>query len=102
MCYLLIHILKITMSAGRSVIIHQTSAFVVLLCWHLTLLLSNFCWWKCKVRFFLPAQSNFATLLITHCWFLKAVQLYTVELSKPSFNSGLSRNDKGIVKSSVS
>jgi len=39
----LIHNLKIAMSAGRSVIIHQTSAFVILLCWHLTLLLSNFC-----------------------------------------------------------
>jgi len=37
-----IHILKIAMIARRSVIIHQTSAFVILLCWHLTLLLSNF------------------------------------------------------------
>jgi len=35
--------------------IHQTSAFVILLCWHLTLLFSNFCWWGCKVWFFPPA-----------------------------------------------
>jgi len=31
MCYFLIKILKIAMSARRSVIIHQTSAFVILL-----------------------------------------------------------------------
>jgi len=39
-----INILKIAVSAKRSVIIHQTSAFVILSCWNLTLLLSNFCW----------------------------------------------------------
>jgi len=31
MCYIFINILKIAMSARRSVIIHQTSAFVILL-----------------------------------------------------------------------
>jgi len=39
-----INILKITVSAKSSVIIHQTSGFVILLCWNFTLLLNNFCW----------------------------------------------------------
>jgi len=43
------NIIKIAVSAKRSVIIHQASAFVILLCWNLALLLSNFCWWRCKV-----------------------------------------------------
>jgi len=74
--FFFIHILKIAKSARRSVIIHQTSAFVILLCWQLTLLLSNFCWWGCKVCFFSPAQGTLATLMISHYWFLKTVQLY--------------------------
>jgi len=36
--------LKIEVSARRSVNIHQTSAFGILLWWNFTLLLSNFCW----------------------------------------------------------
>jgi len=35
---------KIAVSAKRSVIVHQTSAFDILLCWNFVLLLSNFCW----------------------------------------------------------
>jgi len=31
--------------------IHQTSAFVILLCWNFALLLSNIYWWGCKVWF---------------------------------------------------
>jgi len=42
-CYFCINILKIAVRANRSVIIYQTSAFVILLCWNFTLLLSNFC-----------------------------------------------------------
>jgi len=60
----LINILKIVLNARRSVIIHQTSAFGVLLCWNFILFLSNFCWWGCKVWFYPPAQGTLATLLI--------------------------------------
>jgi len=38
-----INISKIAVSARLSVIIHQTSAFVILLCWNFALLLTNFC-----------------------------------------------------------
>jgi len=71
--FLFIHILKIAISARRSVIMHPTSAFVILLCWHLTLILSNFWWWGCaRFIFFLRRR-----VLSLHYWFLKAVQLYS-------------------------
>jgi len=60
----------------RWAVCHQTLAFVIFLCWSLTILLSNFCWWGCKVCYFSPAQVTLVTLLISHYWFLKAVQLY--------------------------
>jgi len=83
-------------SAARSVIIHQTSAFIILLCWNLSLLLSNFCWCGTGVQslVFYQAQDSLAMLLISHYGFWK---LYNyIELSKPSFNSGLSRKDERI------
>jgi len=42
MCYFFINILKIAMSAKRSVIIHKTSAFVIRL---EEVALYYFCWW---------------------------------------------------------
>jgi len=40
---------KIAVSAKRSVIFHQASAFVIFLCWNFAFLLGNFCWQRCKV-----------------------------------------------------
>jgi len=60
----LINIPKIAVRARRSVIVHQTLAFVTFLCWNFALLLSNFCWWGCKVWFCPQAPGTLATLLI--------------------------------------
>jgi len=70
-----INILKIVVSARRSINIHQTSAFVILLCWNL---LSNFCWWGARFGFVSRRRVSLlvATLLILNYWFLKGMQLY--------------------------
>jgi len=72
MCYYLINILKIVMSAERSVIIHQTSAFVILLA-ETSLYYFVFCCWRCKVWYCPPVQGTLATLLILTLWFMKGV-----------------------------
>jgi len=74
MCYFLINILKIAISARRSVIIHQISAFVILLA--KTSFYSN-------IQLFLlvgmqgsvlsPSAGTLATLLILTLWFMKGV-----------------------------
>jgi len=56
------------MSARRSVIIHQTSAFVILLAETLVNYSAYFCWWECKVWFCPPVQGTVDTLLILTLW----------------------------------
>jgi len=46
------------MNARRSVIIHQTSAFVILLAEISLYFSSIFCWWGCKVWLCPPAQGT--------------------------------------------
>jgi len=53
MHYFFMNILKLAVSTICTVSTHQTPAFVILLCWNFTSLLSNFCWWGCKVWFYL-------------------------------------------------
>jgi len=82
-----INLLKIAMNARRSVIIHQTSAFVIFLAE--TLLNYSAIFVGGDARFGFVPQCRVLPLryiLILTLWFMKGVKLYCIELSKPSFN----------------
>jgi len=96
MCYFLL-ILKIAMSAKRSVIIHQTSAFAILLAeiilYYSAIYVGESARFGFVPRFRYPRNATDThTLVFERCVIIK-------EISKPSFSSSQSRKDERIAKS---